>query len=253
MVTYCLAIRIDDGLVALADGRVTSGNQLGTARKLTLHGSNEHRFFVAASGLRSLRDKTVTFLDRELARLPGGVFPTMFDTVEAFARHLRHVAEQDKAALTASELDFNLHALVGGMLAEDDRPHAYLVYPEGNWIEVDERSCYLTIGSVPYGKPVLDRALRHDTDLRTALKLAYLSFDSTRASAVDVGFPIDVATFSISDRRWREAQYDYDDVREQRTWWNDGITRLARAMPDEPFADRLLPPNLSLVSGRGSG
>ena len=40
-----------------------------------------------------------------------------------------------------------------------------------------------------YGKPILDRALRFDTPLRTALKLAYLSFNSTRLSSSDVGFP----------------------------------------------------------------
>ena len=59
----------------------------------------------------------------------------------------------------------------------------FLVYPQGNWIEVDQRTPYLSIGHTAYGKPILDRALGAETPLRTALKLAYLSFDSSRTSS----------------------------------------------------------------------
>jgi putative proteasome-type protease len=56
--TYCVAIKVRDGIVALADCRLTSGTQVTVGRKITLHGQN-HRFFIATSGLRSLRDKCV--------------------------------------------------------------------------------------------------------------------------------------------------------------------------------------------------
>src|SRR3546814_10273972 len=36
--TYCLGIRVADGLVCLADGRTTSGNQVTSAQNLPLHG-----------------------------------------------------------------------------------------------------------------------------------------------------------------------------------------------------------------------
>lgn len=117
----------------------------------------------------------------------------------------------------------------------------FLVYPEGNWIEVDERTPYLSIGATAYGKPILDRALSHDTPMQVALKIAYLSFDSSRYSSADVGFPVDLVTFSNADRHWREAQYDYDDLVEQRHWWNRHITQLAMQLPDQPWAERLLP------------
>jgi putative proteasome-type protease len=132
-------------------------------------------------------------------------------------------------------------------LSQDSEPHVYLVYPQGNWIEVEERTPYLVIGETPYGKPILDRALTYDTPLTTALKLAYLSFDSTRASASDVGFPIDLITFTNDDRSWREAHYIDDDVRAQRHWWNDNLTRLAREMPDGPWVKDLLASPLRVV------
>lgn len=250
--TYCVAIKVNEGLVALADCRLTSGTQVTVGRKITLHGKR-HKFFVATSGLRSLRDKTLTYLRRDMDRLPDGNYPSMLDAVEAFTRQVRAVAKADQKALEESDLQFNLYALVGGRLTDDTDPHVYLIYPEGNWIELDERTPYLVIGETPYGKPVLDRALDHDTPLQIALKLAYLSFDSTRASASDVGFPIDVMTYSIADDQWREAHYMDEDVRQQRNWWNDGITRLAREMPDGPWVDDLLPRKLRIVTDGGRG
>ncbi len=44
--------------VVLADGRLTSGTQVTVGRKITLHGEGRH-VFVAASGLRSVRDTTL--------------------------------------------------------------------------------------------------------------------------------------------------------------------------------------------------
>lgn len=250
--TYCLAIKVQEGLVCLADGRLTAGTQVTNARKLSQHGSEDARFCVMTSGLRSLRDKTVAYLDRAL-RESRSTPDSMLRAVEIYCRALRQVGEEDRAALEKAELPFNLHAIVAGRLADDDAPQVFLVYPEGNWIEIDERTPYLSIGATTYGKPILDRALKHDTPLRTALKLAYLSFDSTRFSSADVGFPIDLLTLPRGDKRWRAAHYDYDDLMEQRIWWNRHITELAGKMPDGPWLDTLLPPpgapsRLSLVT-----
>ncbi|HYD99900.1 MAG TPA: peptidase [Alphaproteobacteria bacterium] len=237
--TYCLGIKVRGGLIGLADGRITAGTQVTAARKVTLMGANGNRFFVMTSGLRSVRDKTLAYLRRDLGK---GSFPTMLDAVTAFTRCLRVVAVEDREALEASKLTFNLHAIVGGRLAEDEEPTMFLVYPEGNWIEVDERTPYLSIGATAYGKPILDRALRYDTSMKAALKLAYLSFDSSRFSSADVGYPIDLLTFDNASRAWREAQFDYDDLVEQRHWWNRSITQLASGLPDGSWAERLLPP-----------
>ncbi|HRJ59904.1 MAG TPA: peptidase [Azospirillaceae bacterium] len=239
--TYCLGIKTADGLVALADGRITSGSQLSAARKVTMMGAGGARFFIMSSGLRSVRDKTLAYLRRDMSRLRSDNYTTMLDAVTAFTECLRKVAEEDKEALEASRLHFNLHAILGGQLADDAEPTMYLVYPEGNWIEVDERTPYLSIGATAYGKPILDRALRYDTNQETALKLAYLSFDSTRFSSTDVGYPIDMVLYQTKSRSWRTANYDYDDLVEQRRWWNVNITKLVEEMPDGPWLPSLLP------------
>ena len=242
--TFCVGIKIAEGLIALADGRVTAGTQMAAARKVSFHGPAPHRFLVMTSGLRSIRDKTVAYLDRAIRaqeRDGGPGFPALLDAVGAFASCLRRVAAEDKAALKDGGLEFDLHAILGGQLADDPEPTLYLVYPEGNWIEVDERTPYLSIGQTAYGKPILDRALRPETPMTMALKLAYLSFDSSRFSSPNVGFPIDFMTYLAADRQWRQAQFDDDDLRDQRQWWNTHISGLVREMPDGPWSRQLLP------------
>lgn len=253
--TYCLGIRTSEGLIALADGRVTSGSQMAVARKVTMIGTEPHRFFLMTSGLRSVRDKVLAYLRREIDERPSKHFTSMLDAVTAFTGCLRTVAAEDREALAESDLTFNLHAILGGQLEDDPEPTMFLVYPEGNWIEVDRRTPYLSIGATAYGKPILDRALSYDTAMRHALKLAYLSFDSTRLSSTDVGFPIDLITYNTADRHWREQQFDYDDLMEQRQWWNRNITALAERMPDGPWMNELLPKDgqhLSVVKDEGA-
>lgn len=251
--TYCVAIKVRDGIVALADGRLTSRTQVTVGRKITLHGK-QNRFFIMTSGPRSVRDKTFAYLSRDMDKLEADNFPTMLDAIEAFTAQMREVAESEKELLQDSDLKFNLHALIGRQLTQDSDSHVCLVYPEGNWIEVEERTPYLVIGETPYGKPILDRALTYENPLTTALKLAYLSFDSTRASASDVGFPIDLITFSNDDKTWREADYIDEDVRAQRHCWSDNLTRLAREMPDGPWVKDLLTAPLRIVDTKpGAG
>ncbi len=238
--TYCLGIRTKDGLIAVADGRVTSGSQMATARKLTFAGGDPHRFCIMTSGLRSVRDKTIAYLRQDHDLHSPDSFPSLLDAVNAFTSCLRRVAKEDGEALLAGDLTFNLHAIIGGQLREDPEPSMFLIYPEGNWIQIDRRTPYLTIGSTSYGKPILDRALSFNTEMRHALKLAYLAFDSTRFSSTDVGYPLDMATFATETRTWRESQFQQDDLIDQRRWWNEHIKELAESMPDGPWVDRLI-------------
>ena len=239
--TYCLGIQTAGGLIAVADGRVTAGSQMASARKLTLLGASPYQFCFMTSGLRSVRDKTFAYLRKDHDLSSPDCFASLLEAVAAITECLRQVAIEDRDALESSDLSFNLHTIVAGQLRDDPEPSMFLVYPEGNWIQVDRRTPYLTIGSTSYGKPILDRALSFQTELRHALKLAYLAFDSTRLSSTDVGYPLDMATFSTADRTWREALFQQDDLIEERRWWNEHITQLAESMPDGPWTGSLLP------------
>jgi len=228
--TYCVGMLVRQGLVALSDGRLTSGSQLSVARKNILMGTGPaSRFFLMNSGLRSLRDKTLAYL-----RQSGFQPPTMLAAVTAYCKALRRVMEEDREALEAANFKFNLHALIGGQLAEDEHPALFLVYPEGNWIAADERTPFLAIGTTSYGKAILDRVLVSETHLETAAKLAYLSFDNTRLGTADVGFPVDLLTYRRAIRQWEEFHFNHDDLALQHHWWNQHLAKLAEALPDLP-------------------
>ncbi len=234
--TYCLGVKLREGLICLADGRITSGGQVSVARKVGLHGPDGGQVCIMTSGLRSLRDKTIAYLDQEFSDEAAN----MIEVLDIFTRSLRRVADEDRDALEASQLSFDLFAIIAGQIGDDSSPSIYLIYPEGNWVEVTERTPYISIGATAYGKPIMDRMLTFDTPLPLGLQTAYLAFDSTRVSTTGVGFPLDMLTFA-RDRRWREMELDQDAVSGIRQWWNDHIIELATTMPAGPWADRLLP------------
>jgi putative proteasome-type protease len=237
--TYCLGVKLRDGLICLADGRITSGNQVSVARKVSLHGPDDGQVCIMTSGLRSLRDKTIAYLEQEISGdSPGAA--NIIEVLDTYTRCLRRVAEEDQSALEASQLSFDLTAIIAGQIGDDPSPLMFLIYPEGNWVEVTERTPYISIGATAYGKPIMDRMLDYETSLELGLQVAFLSFDSTRVSTADVGFPLDMLTFT-KDRRWREIELDSDDVDGIRQWWNDSVTKLAANMPAGPWAECLLP------------
>lgn len=238
--TYCIAIKNKSGLIALADGRITAGTQMTSANKVSVFGDEPNKFFAMTSGLRSVRDKVFAYLEQEMGQ-QNYAYNNMLEVVAAYTNLLRRAELEDRQSVEKSGIQFNLHTILGGMMQGDTEPRLFMIYPEGNWIEVENMTPYVHIGSVSYGKPILDRALRYDTDMRTAVKLAYLSFDSTKYSSSDVGFPIDLITMHTSTRTWRQQHLHNDDVNELRYWWNEHITELVGKLPDLPWIEKLLP------------
>jgi hypothetical protein len=150
--------------------------------------------FFMTSGLRSLRDKVATYFEEALES--GPPLDKLYKAVNLFADLVRRVAKEDKEYLDASGLQFNIHAIMGGQFSADATHKLFLIYPQGNWVEITSGTPYHIIGETGYGKPVLDRTLKHADSIHFALKVGCLAFDSTRISAADVDFPLDVVVYS---------------------------------------------------------
>lgn len=230
--TFCAAIRIEEGLVGLSDTRLTSGTERTTARKVTIHQHGKHSMFLMTSGLRSVRDKALTYFE-EVLEEQDTHFDKLYKAVNAFAAQVRVVAHEDKEALKESGLDFNLFSIIGGQLEKDKEHKLYMLYPQGNWVEVGKGSPYFLIGESSYGKPILDRVLRIDSPMDTALKLAYLAFDSTRISAVDVDFPIDVVLYKRDSFDIIQHRYEREDLQHLPELWQESLRKSVAQMPDE--------------------
>lgn len=228
--TFCLGITLTDGIVAIADTRITSGRETTTARKMYVRQNKNQSMFIMTSGLRSLRDKTITYFDEALAENEAG-FDKLYKAINAFAQQMRRVAKEDKEALQESGLQFDIHCIVGGKLENDDKHKLYMLYPEGNWVEILEGSPYQIIGASGYGKPVLDRTLKHTDSLKHALKVSMLAFDSTRISTADVDYPVDVAVYSTKTQQIHEFRLQKEDLLEISNWWQDRLRNSVNEIP----------------------
>ena len=106
-----------------------------------------------------------------------------------------------------------------------------MLYPQGNWVEVSQASPYYIIGESGYGKSLLDRVLRYDTSLETALEAGYLAFDATRNSTIDVAFPLDVVLYRQGTSKMVERRFEEDQMQELSSWWQQSITEQLNRAP----------------------
>jgi putative proteasome-type protease len=230
--TFCLGINVEQGLVGIADTRVLSGNECMMARKTASYQGPGFAFFVMSSGLRSLRDKILLHFEEAFAKDSAGR-DRLYKVVNLYSSQVRRVAEEDGAALERAELAFNSHALIGGQMAGDSTHRLFLVYPEGNWVEIGPDTPYQIIGASGFGKPILERSVRAADSMLYAFKVGLLAFDATRLCAADVGFPVDVLLYQRGSFELVEHRYDEGDLRQISDWWQDRMRRAVQELPSE--------------------
>ncbi len=235
--TYCAGIRVKSGIIGISDTRITSGHETTIAKKVFTVNKNKHSFFIMTSGLRSVRDKAITYF-KEIIEEDDESFNKLYKAVNAFADQVKRAAREDKESLKEAGLSFNLNAIVGGQLQNDEEHKIYLLYPEGNWVEVSEGSPFVIIGNSGYGKPILDRAIKYDSTLKFALKAGFLSFDATRISANDVDFPIDIISYKKDSFNIIEKRYHKEDLLNLSTEWNTTLSEAIRGMSSD-WMDKL--------------
>ena len=216
--TFCIAARVREGIIALADTRIVKGGERLSKAKLALHLAPGGSFFTMTSGLRSIRDKLLIYGEEAMSDAKDQ-FTRLYQVVNLLGEQLRRVHDEDGASLRQANLAFNLHAIVGGRLRDDAMPTLFLVYPEGNWIEINDDSPYFMIGRTPYGRPLLDRHLHADLPLRQASLLALLAFDMTCASVTDVDYPIDMAVMRSGERDFAQRRFEQDQLRSVTEGW----------------------------------
>lgn len=196
--TYCVAIKVDDGLVFAADTRTSAGvDDVRTYNKLhRFEFDGERSFVILSAGNLATTQWILNTINRDLSR-PG---------VRVHLRNVRHMyeaaeylgqlsvrAQQESVAQTQfSGGGFSSTLILGGQILGEE-PSLYLVYPEGNSISVSPETPYLQIGEHKYGKPILDRIIRPHTSLEDAARCALVSLDSTMKSNLTVGPPLDMA------------------------------------------------------------
>lgn len=194
--TYCVAIKVNDGLVFAGDTRTSAGvDDVRTYNKLHVFEFTGDRIFVLLSAgnlattqavLNHIRRDIDTNAEPNLATLRH-----MYDAAE-YVGQLSVRSQRDASQHSQSTVDFRTTLILGGQLLGEE-PALYLIYPEGNCISASPETPFLQIGELKYGKPILDRIIRPHVSLEDSARCALVSLDSTMKSNLSVGPPLDLA------------------------------------------------------------
>ena len=243
--TYCCGILLRDGLVMFADTRTNAGvDNVSTFRKLHIFKRPGERIMaIATAGNLSISQSVVSMLREGMENPETGETetlinsPTMFQAAQRIGHAIRQLHSLEGAALEASDVKFDVSFLFGGQI-KGERPRLFMLYSAGNFIECTTDTPYLQIGEHKYGKPVLDRAIKHSVDLYDALKIGLISMDSTMRSNLGVGMPIDIL---VARRDTCEAELSYriepgepyfHDLRER---WSAALRQAHMNIPSPPY------------------
>jgi putative proteasome-type protease len=209
--TYCLAMRLDEGLLFLSDTRTNAGvDNVSTYRKLHVFRPADDRLFVVQSAGNLATTQEV--LDRLALDLstPGeheslATVEHLFEAALYLGRLSQEVASSHRSALNAVGADGTATFILGGQVGTE-AADILLVYPEGNYIRASDDRPFLQIGESKYGKFLLDLAVRTHVGIDTALKIALGSMVSTSRANLSVGPPYDAGvcrtgTFALDQHR----------------------------------------------------
>jgi putative proteasome-type protease len=243
--TYCVGLYLADGLVLLSDTRSNAGvDNIATFSKMHVFQTPGERVVALMTAGNLATSQSVVNLLKEGLEGPDGAqerldtAPTMFRAAQIVGEAVRTVYRTDAPVLEAQKIPFEISLLLGGQIRGGEH-RLYQIYSAGNFIEATPDTPFLQIGEHKYGKPILDRAARYDTELYDGVKLAFVSMDSTIRSNLTVGLPIDLLVYRRDaykielKRRITEEDEYFRMIRER---WSQALRDAYRAIPRPEWA-----------------
>ncbi|MBF0624620.1 MAG: proteasome-type protease [Magnetococcales bacterium] len=238
--SYCLGMRLDEGLIFLSDSRTNAGvDSVARFRKCFVYERPHERVIVIlTAGNLAVTQAVIGLLEESLeADEPESnimTTPSLYEAARLVGRAVRTIHDQDGEAMRKHGADFNASFIMGGQI-KGRRMRLFQIYSAGNFIEASEETPYFQIGETKYGKPILQRVVTARTPLNQAVKCALVSFDSTIRSNLSVGAPLDLVVCPVDSqtvalRRWIQEDDPY--FRHLRKKWGEGLTTLFQNLPD---------------------
>jgi putative proteasome-type protease len=231
--TYCVGLRLDQGLVFGSDTRTNAGfDNISIFRKMHIWERPLDRVIVLlTAGNLSVSQSVISKLNEAIDNAYESGTPaitsaeTMFQVARMVGEAIREVRAVDGEALEAGGGRFSASFILGGQI-QNEPSRLFQIYSEGNFIEATKDTPFFQIGEHKYGKPVLDRVTRPDMTMGEAAKAVLLSFDSTLRSNLSVGMPIDLLLYNRDTLKLGEhRRIDADDAYFQRlsAGWEHGL------------------------------
>jgi len=243
--TYCVALRLDSGMIFASDSRTNAGvDHIATFTKMRVYEKKDDRVIVTlSSGNLAMTQGVINILDRHV-RAPEGedtiwTVASMYDAAALVGDALREMHRRDAAFLAQSSIEAGSSLLVGGQI-KGEAPRLFHVYAQGNFIEATDDTPYFQLGESKYGKPILDRVISMATPQKEAAKCVLISFDSTMKSNISVGLPIDLLWYPRDSlrvgmrQRIREGDPYFTMLRSR---WGGGLRRVFSELPDPDWLE----------------
>ncbi len=210
--TYCVALRVEAGIVMLSDTRTNAGlDNIGMFRKtFTYEIPGERALALLCSGNLSVTQEVRTKLSRAIknaaAEPDAGIetllnCSTMHRAAHLVGEAMKAVQTDMREGMSASDVSLTANILICGQ-RRGGKPRLYMVYSEGNFIEATADTPFFQIGEHKYGKPILDRIIKPTTSLSDAAKAVCVSMDSTLRSNLSVGMPLDLSIIPRDEYRF---------------------------------------------------
>ena len=232
--TYCVALRLDSGILFCSDSRTNAGvDHIATFCKMKVfEHPNERLIAVLTAGNLSITQSVLNILEQhrhaDQGRQTIWSVSSMYDVAVLVGEALREVQRRDGTYLTQGNIDPSASLLIGGQIKGED-PRLFNIYPQGNFIEATSETLYFQLGEGKYGKPVLDRVITTATNPVDAIKCVLVSFDSTIRSNISVGLPIDLLWYPRDSlrrgiqKRIQEGDPYFSMLRQA---WGTGLRRV---------------------------
>lgn len=243
--TYCVGLRLNKGIVFMSDTRTNAGvdNFSKTPKMFNWSIPGERSITLMTAGNLATTQSLVSLIE-ERSKAVGDRKPTILEQPSMFqvARLVGSILKEvigdtvDNDGQTANS-KFKATVILGGQI-KDGPATLFLIYPEGNFIEVTDETPFFQIGEAKYGKPILVRAYDPDMSFEDAVKLLIVSFDSTMKANLSVGMPLDLHVYENETfKTGLQKRIESDDELYQviSSGWGDALRTAFKSLPSYKF------------------
>ena len=153
--TYCLAIKVEEGLVFASDSRTNAGlDNIGTYTKMFTYNVGDRAFVILTAGNLATSQAVYHQIEKDLENSNNETNLNLCEDIEAVADYVGKLSieQQSKNHDPTEQIDqsttlLGSHFIIGGQIMGQE-PNLVMVYPEGNFIYVADETPFIQILSL---------------------------------------------------------------------------------------------------------
>jgi len=220
--TYCVGLRVSEGLVLLADSLTNAGmdNVSRFTKMFTFEKPGERAMALLTSGNLSITQGVIARLRYRIQRAAKDSsvetilnVESMFEVAQLVGAEMRRMQAENREAILQQGTSADASILLAGQ-RRGGKHRLFHIYSAGNFIQATTDTPYFQLGEHKYGKPILDRIITEGSSIEESLKAVFVSMDSSLRSNLSVGMPLDLAVIRKDELTFRiRRRIERDDPR----------------------------------------